>query len=263
MQTYKPEADTVRLIYRQYIQGASMGGITELLSGNGVHYHDGNPAWNKSMVKRILENPRYTGSAEYPAIIDPLDYEATAAVKAAKTQYNPAPQSIVAIRKKAVCAVCSGRMTREIKKRGYEKWRCKNEQCTTSIRITDNMLISGVTALLNTLIADPAAAEPASIPQNSKSLEAMRLQNEANRELEKPRPDVRRVKELLYQCAAQKYLDCGGCVPLHLADKVRIALNNREQLAEFDPELFESIVEQVHIEPDGGVHLWLITQIMM
>ncbi|MDL2217349.1 recombinase family protein [Christensenellaceae bacterium OttesenSCG-928-M15] len=51
-----------------YVAGASFQSLAVEMQENGVRYHEDNPAWNKHMIKRILENERYTGTADFPAI---------------------------------------------------------------------------------------------------------------------------------------------------------------------------------------------------
>ena len=62
------EAETVRFIFQQYIDGASFQILVHALNGRGVPYITGK-AWNKNMVARILEDSRYVGADLYPPII--------------------------------------------------------------------------------------------------------------------------------------------------------------------------------------------------
>ncbi len=63
------EAEAVRSIYRQYLAGASFNQLTEQLQTKGVPYNADKP-WNKNMVARILEDERYTGEKNFPALIE-------------------------------------------------------------------------------------------------------------------------------------------------------------------------------------------------
>lgn len=57
---YPEEAKWVRYIFRQYIQGASFKEITDAMRNSGIPY-DGEKAWNKNMIARILDDSRYYG----------------------------------------------------------------------------------------------------------------------------------------------------------------------------------------------------------
>lgn len=69
------EAETVRLVYRHYLAGASFKTLTEMLREQGVPYDVGKP-WNKNMVARILEDSRYTGTDRFPALITQAQFDA-------------------------------------------------------------------------------------------------------------------------------------------------------------------------------------------
>ena len=77
------EAGLVQYLFRQYILGASFQELVGTLRQQEVPY-DAGKLWNKNMVARILENPRYTGGAGDPALIPPEQFQA-AAEKGAKT----------------------------------------------------------------------------------------------------------------------------------------------------------------------------------
>lgn len=69
------EAETVRSIYRKYLAGASFNQLTEWLQTEGVPY-DGDKPWNKNMVARILEDDRYIGKKNFPALIEAEQFRA-------------------------------------------------------------------------------------------------------------------------------------------------------------------------------------------
>ncbi|WP_409967215.1 recombinase family protein [Bengtsoniella intestinalis] len=67
--TVASESETVKNIYDWYCEGSSYLTITNRLNSEGISYWMDNPLWNKHKVKRLLENPRYTGQDGYPPII--------------------------------------------------------------------------------------------------------------------------------------------------------------------------------------------------
>ena len=62
------EASVVRWIYQTYLLGASYNDLVEVLQKRKIPYITGK-LWNKNMVARILENPKYTGQCDYPPLI--------------------------------------------------------------------------------------------------------------------------------------------------------------------------------------------------
>lgn len=84
-----PEAESVRIIFEEYAAGSSYADIAEQLQRSGVRYHEDTPAWNKHMVKRMLENERYTGTKGYPAIIPESLFQAVDAMRKSKAPRQP------------------------------------------------------------------------------------------------------------------------------------------------------------------------------
>ena len=69
------EAETVQSIYQKYLAGASFNQLTEQLQTEGVPY-DADKPWNKNMVARILEDDRYIGGKNFPALIEAEQFRA-------------------------------------------------------------------------------------------------------------------------------------------------------------------------------------------
>ena len=91
------EADCIERAYIAYADGVSYAVIAEILQTTGVRYHPDTPRWNKHMVKRMLENERYTGTDGYPVIIQRELFDKVAvirdgkAAKRDKTGKRPTP----------------------------------------------------------------------------------------------------------------------------------------------------------------------------
>ena len=66
---YPREAEIVTVIFRQYTMGASYLTLVKMLKNQPVPY-DTNRLWNKNMVARILEDSRYLGQEDFPAVIE-------------------------------------------------------------------------------------------------------------------------------------------------------------------------------------------------
>lgn len=69
------EAETVQSIYQKYLAGASFNQLTEQLQTEGIPY-DADKPWNKNMVARILEDDRYIGGKNFPALIETEQFHA-------------------------------------------------------------------------------------------------------------------------------------------------------------------------------------------
>lgn len=63
------ERVVVERIAMLYIEGLSYQKISDTLNKEQVPFSTEAPLWNKHKVKRLLENPRYTGTDGYPPIL--------------------------------------------------------------------------------------------------------------------------------------------------------------------------------------------------
>ena len=104
----EPEAKAVQDIFLQYTLGASLKEIAAQMSKTGSAYDEGK-SWNKNMIARILENPKYTGADNYPKLVDIKLFEATAEKRQTK-QRLPERTPV----QKALKRVCSKPSTPEI-----------------------------------------------------------------------------------------------------------------------------------------------------
>ena len=104
----EPEAKAVQDIFLQYMLGASLKEIAEQMNKIGPTYDEGK-SWNKNMVARILENPKYTGADSYPKLVDIKLFEAASSKRQTKQRL---PERTPA--QKALKRVCSKLPTPEI-----------------------------------------------------------------------------------------------------------------------------------------------------
>ena len=95
-------------IFLQYTLGASLKEITEQMSNTGLTYDEGK-SWNKNMIARILENPKYTGADSYLKLVDIKLFESAAEKRQTKQRL---PERTPA--QKALKRVCSKLPTPEI-----------------------------------------------------------------------------------------------------------------------------------------------------
>ena len=82
---YPQEAKIVKRIFEIYQSGESYQGISDILNAENIPYSEDSASWNKHKIKRMLENPRYTGECGYPEIIQSEDFQAVKAMICSKT----------------------------------------------------------------------------------------------------------------------------------------------------------------------------------
>lgn len=66
------EAETVKNIFSEYVNGLVLKDIAATLKAQGAEYLPGETDWNKSRVKRIIDDARYCGNEKCPEIINRL-----------------------------------------------------------------------------------------------------------------------------------------------------------------------------------------------
>lgn len=113
----EPEANAVQDIFLQYTLGASLKEIAEQMSKTGPAYDEGK-SWNKNMISRILENPKYTGADSYPKLVDIKLFESAAEKRQTKQRLpERTPEQ------KALKRVCSKPPTPEIEQQVTHLYR--------------------------------------------------------------------------------------------------------------------------------------------
>ena len=63
------EAELVRRIFRDYLEGSTTYGIAKWMTELGVLNANGHPSWSHASIGNLLKNPRYCGDEYYPPII--------------------------------------------------------------------------------------------------------------------------------------------------------------------------------------------------
>ncbi|NLI13804.1 recombinase family protein [Pelotomaculum propionicicum] len=255
---HEREAGAVKIIFTEYLHnGRSYKDIAAMLTDQGVAYRENVLNWNKSMIKRILENPKYLGDPEYPRLIPESQFKQVAAVKNAKYTRKDVRiiPSIEAVKNKALCFQCGSGLARRNKTGDGEKWFCKNKDCGVKVRVTGELLTEAVTIIMNEVIADPSIIENGVIPPtHTHSLEVTRLTNEINRQLEKTELNDGYVKTLIMACAAEKYSVCDEGGTHYLTERLKAEFKGHGSLTEFDTELFNRTVKDILIDKDGTIH---------
>lgn len=260
---HEQEAEAVRMIFQKYLcESLSYQALANLLTAQGIPYRENASAWNKSMVKRILESPRYMGADGYPKLVSEAEFHQARAIKTAKYTRQDIPLSpmVAAMKERLTCHECGRGYNRKLDNRYGEKWYCKNQDCKTEVRITDAWLQDSLTAVLNMVIADPAELEVEKTSSNVHTLEVTKLTNEINRELDKKDLNEDYVKALIMGCAAEKYANCAEGNTQYLTEILKGEFEKQNPLTEFDIELFTRTVEKVSIAKDGTIHVRFINQ---
>lgn len=256
-QPHPQEAETVRRIFTQYLAGASLLTIAEDLTQQGPRYHQHTPAWNKNMVKRILENPKYIGADSYPPLVPDEDFTAAQCQRSNRNTYAPLAAEIRPILGKAACARCGGRLKRGTRTHGRVYWRCQNPDCAQSVAISDEIMAGLVEKRLRDLSQAPHLLTAPEPQHTGPSLESVRLQNELTLALNRGSESPEYIKSLALAAAAQRYGQLPDPTPAHVLEGLRAKLEQGPADADTLSALLTTAVRAVRLGPDKTMGLEL------
>ena len=209
--TIQPEeAETVRSIYLQYIAGASFKQLAEQLQAEDVLY-DEDKSWNKNMVARILEDDRYIGKEEFPALITAEQFHAA---QKRRKEMRPAYKQTSA--QKTLRRLCGAPPSERVEKI--------------------------VTSLLNELIRCPDRVQPVA---SQVATACGKTREELTSALERQPIDEDNARELLLQLAAEQYDVIGNTE--YETVRLRRLLTGRKPMTEPDAELLQSAMSKVGV----------------
>ena len=253
----KTEADIVREIAKQYLGGSSLKTIAGGLTLRTIEYMPGKSDWNKSRIRRMIDDTRYIGNNGYPPILTEQEYSAMQAFKSQKnTQKNiDHSDNIFKLNAPVVCANCGGRMQRRIdnRRKTIMRWRCT--ECKTSVNISDEDMLGGITELLNEVIADPESIQ---IPKSDyeESQEIKRLNAEISKELNTVGFDKEAIKQKMLTCVSEKYMSLG--TEEVTAQSLKDIFKDTPPLTAYDSDLTDQAVSGIQLKENGTISLVLI-----
>lgn len=205
------EADIVRYIFRAYLGGASFNDIKLNLLKQQVSY-DGDKAWNKKMIARILGDRRYVGTDVYPQILLCKEFEAAESIRTSKIQAD----------------------TRSEAQRLLYKLSNKRPAVHTE---TD------VLGTINALIHEPSLIkEPKTAPEVTETFELQQAFDDLL--LVQPIDEVK-AKRLIFQMASAQY----SAIDNREYETARLQrmVSKCKTLTELDADLLAKIVDKVTV----------------
>lgn len=253
------EAETVRQIYSEYLNGSSLLNIAKLLNDEHIEYLPGVTGWNKARLSRILDDERYLGNECYPAIIDADIRNQAQCLKAERNTQKETDRTadIFKLGVPVFCPECGHAMSRRHDSRNKckERWICQNPDCKRLIIISDSDLLGEITNRINQLIRYPEKIQYHS-HQSEPSLAVRRLENEIHRTIEGFSFDKSELRKKLLECVSLKYQDIDS--EEHITDTLKAEFQSSKLLTNFSAELFGKTVKSILINEDGTVHLILL-----
>lgn len=213
------EAEAVKRIFSLYLNGSSLNRITEEMMHRGLRYHQEKLSWNKSMVKRILENRHYLGDEMYPGIISEETFNRVQSMKQQKNVYAPCPIRIAAMQDKLACELCGSAVKRIPAGQGKAYWKCRNPECDNSVRLHDDELGDKLEKCLRSVAVLPDV-RTLQLPSPQRRLKALRTENELNSAFNRSEEHREYLRSLIYTLAAEKYMDLPDDTPAYITSRI-------------------------------------------
>ena len=259
--TRPQEVTVLKRIFGEYQNGMSLLAIANGLNTEKVEYQPGVTGWNKSRIMRLIEDERYAGMGDFPAIIDRETHHALCQIKAERNTQAGTDRSakIFHIDVPVICPVCGHEMNRRHDsrfKKCQQRWICSNTNCRIVIHKPDDVLLDDITVLLNQLIVNHEMVQVPVEPAYEPSVQVRKAENEIARTLDTLDYGKDLLRQKMLECVSLKYADIDSAS--YTAHRLKATLANTEPLSTFSLPLFKRTVQAIHLDKDGAVTVTLI-----
>lgn len=161
----KTQAQAIQMIFREYLNGNSLGGLARMLESLGIPSPSGNKCWGRAAIDKLLASSKYVR-----LIISLEQYTAVQFEKEARS--NQEINSDGSTQRKAtrynsknvlsgllVCSECGANYRRITRASGEVVWRCANRverrSCTQSPSIAEKDILQLICKELGMDTFDP------------------------------------------------------------------------------------------------------------
>ncbi len=261
------KADTVKIIFRNYANGASLHKLSKELTEAGFLNASNETNWYHGSVARILDNVKYLGDGFYPELIDEELFGKVQARRKEQCenlgrhlQYNSESRRTVftgILR----CGECGDIYKKYVEhsnrpsRRTY--WKCKryihqNRVCCTNSFLTEEQIKKAFLLAANRIIARPQCLKRTLKKEPViYNPEYVQLDREIKELEAQGRYSSKELPALIFKRAQAFYktarIDDAG----HNAEKMWQAFEGRQPLTEFNKELFQIVTRRITVHREG------------
>ncbi len=248
------EAEIVRRIFKDYCDGKILSEIAQELTSEGVEYYLGSTEWNKCRVSRIIDNAKYIGADDYPAIVNEDDYAYAAERKSSKGGKKvQCSQEIELAKAMVYCGQCGKLLARRPLWRTREKWFCYNG-CKQEIYVDDRKLYDALyRAILRVFEKPEFLDEENQTCGYVQTREILRLNNEVNRILNSKEPSFAAGKKLILECAELKFKQCKENTAQAYTGLVKEVIKEAVETDQVCLEFLRRVIERVSVLKSGEI----------
>ena len=249
------ESDLVKSAFELYIQGKSFSDIAKRFSLTGIRYHTDTDKWNKNMIKRMIENEKYTGTDEYLKIIDQTQYYKANRKRLSKNipQNEDKTEYDKFIREHSRCVLCHSTLKRQIQGHDPNRknvYKCTNPVCPSK-SAEENNLYGIIAKIINRMIENTDTVNPPEISNPPPTDAIDELTDSIYLKMAEGNYDKDSMFESLYELSNLKFKNCLK------TDMSGITVNIKKELLKYAPspktplELMRKIIEKIYVSGDN------------
>lgn len=248
------EADIVKEIFSLYISGVSLKNIADELTNRNIVYYQEKTEWNKSRIKRILENQHYCGDEDYPQIISSESFSKVQSIKAENCTYikNDVLPEIDFLKSRVCCSQCGGRIIRKKQKNGNFRWLCENN-CKIIRKNRDENLLLVFDDCISEVKNNPgliSTPEKDTVEGYTPSREVIRNEKEISRFLEQKSISFQNISKMILNGLTEKYACCSYEPDIQYTNKLCSLLSKYDEESP-DVSILEMTIKKLMINKSG------------
>lgn len=246
------EAKVVRYIFNQYADGISLRTLVEKLNEDKVEYSEGKCEWNKRRISRILQNEKYIGADNHPAIISSEIFQkANQLIILKGYKKKPCAPEIEYLKKIVYCGQCGKLLHRRSMWDTREKWICHSD-CKCKRYIADEDIIAAVLNAIEKIKENPQIlSRDEEETSYFRTNEIMRYTNEISRITNSLNPSFNTGKKLIFECANLKFQACREKKGLAYTDRVLQLTKEQDIDNKIESDYLEKAVSKIVVDADG------------
>ena len=256
---HEGEAKIVKGVCKAYLDGKSLLDIANGLNEQQIEYMPDVMGWNKARIMRMLEDIRYVGDERYPPIIEQETYDAIRKLKDSKNGQKAIDRKsdIFQLSLPVRCPNCNGVLKRRVdcRRDKASRWDCSNPNCKTVIGMVDDEMLSEITEVLNTAIANPEMITIPTEKEKEPSIELRKLNNEITRAFDSIQIDRNAVREMMIRYASMKYAELD--TEVYRAQRLKNVFIDNQPMPSFSAAFLERTTNEIMLYTDGSIGLIL------
>lgn len=273
------KAAVIKKIFEDYQNGLSLHAIAKELTATGVLNANNKPNWNHGSVGKILQNIKYVGDDFYPSMIDKETFESVQKRRKKKEEElgrTLQPNSMKnqnLFSSKLICGECSDVYRKYIEHAGRpsekSNWKCKryiyqNRVHCRNLFLTEKDIENAFLSATNKILSRMWMLDKAKKKETPRcSLEIRRLEERIKELEEEEYFSSKELSELIFKRAKAYYSIAKINDYDYNTEKIKQLLAEKEQLTEFDEDIFINIIKQIVIYKDGKILVEFINGITM